>query len=408
MERICSLLELLNHPEEKLPVVHVGGTNGKGSVCWITSEILKQAGYKVGSFLSPHICSYRERFLINGAMIGASELKRYLDQVLELVEIMLARGEEHPTEFEVLTAIAFQYFRDQKIDIAVLEVGMGGLYDSTNVVVPEVSVISSVDYDHTQYLGNTLEEIALNKAGIIKAGIPVVIGILPDAARRVIIEQADLKNAPVHPSPEVRINRLGEGARQVSVQCPGEYHFITEFSLLGDFQLDNLAAALTVISLLNKRGFKVSIDEIKRALSAMEFPGRLQVVCRDPVIIADAGHNPHGGKAVAASLGRLWPDRKKILVIGMLDDKDAPGVLRELGGNTRAFIVTCPGGERAGGWRRLADIARSFYPEALVIEEENPERAVEAALGILNQNEYMLISGSFYLLGRICPKLKLL
>ena len=358
--------------------------------------------------MSPHICSYRERFCINGAMISATELKRYLEQVLALVERLLENGTDHPTEFEILTAIAFQYFQDQNVDIAVLEVGMGGLYDSTNVVIPQVSVISSIDYDHVQYLGDTLEKIALNKAGIIKTGIPVVIGRLPAAATSIIAEQAAMKKAPLYRNSEIQIIRLGEDREELSIYHPGAYHFTTEFSLLGDFQLDNLATALTVIRLLDSRGFKVSSDDIKQALSMIKFPGRLQPISRDPLIIADAAHNPHGCSAVAASLERMWPGRKKILVTGMLDDKDADGALSELGKNTRAFIITRPQGERAGRWRRLAAAAKFRFPGALIIEEEDPIKAVEIGLGMLNQNEYMLISGSFYLLGKICAKLKLI
>ncbi len=396
----------MDHPEKDLPVVHVAGTNGKGSTCWITAAVLKQAGYRVGSFLSPHISSYRERILIDGEMISGQDLAQYLDRVLKAAQHMLEKGWEHPTEFEVLTAIAFLYFKEQGIDLAVLEVGMGGLYDSTNVIIPEVSVITSIDYDHMQYLGDTLEKIAVNKAGIIKAGVPVVVGRLPEVARDVIEKQAAHLGTVVFSSSDIKIQRLECGTGRVSISNPDEYEIAADFSLLGEFQLENLATALKVIHILGQRGFKSKPDDICRSLSKIEFPGRFQMISKRPLIIADVAHNPHGCRALAASLEELWPGRSKVLVVGMLDDKDAAPALSALGKNTRVCIVTRPEGERSHNWQRLGEIFSSLYPDVDLIEEEEPAVAVKTGLGILNTNEYMLISGSFYLLGKIFFNIK--
>lgn len=406
MERIEALLNIMDNPQSHLKSVHVTGTNGKGSTCWIISSILHKAGYRVGSFLSPHISSYRERIRINGECISAKDMNDYLDLVLAAADRLILSGRERPTEFEVLTALAFQYFKDQQIDIAVLEVGMGGRYDSTNVIIPLVSVITSVDYDHVAYLGETLEEIALNKAGIIKPKVPVVVGDVPAPARRVIEDEAREKNAPIYVSSKAKVVRKGRPSDgMVDIIMPDVVLGTLPFSLPGDYQLANLATALTTIHVLIKKGWLISPTHITEALSAMSFPGRLQVTSRNPLIIADAAHNPHACRALRLSLESLLPDKERVLLLGMLDDKDALLSIKELGQATRAVVVTRPDTDRASNWRRVSGLFASLFPGIAVYEEEEPTRALNLALGILKENEYMLISGSFYLLGKIWNRL---
>lgn len=407
MERIEALLKLMGNPHSNLKTVHVAGTNGKGSTCWIIASILHKAGHRVGSFLSPHISSYRERILINGECISAKDMNDYLDQVMTAAERLATSGGEHPTEFEILTALAFQYFKDRQVEIAVLEVGMGGRYDSTNVITPLVSVITSIDYDHTAYLGETLEEIAFNKAGIIKREVPVVVGEIPEPAYRVIESEAREKRAPLHKSSKVKVLRRGRPLEgMVEIALPDAILAPQPFSLTGDYQLANLAAALTAVYILKQRGWLLDSMHIKEALANMRFSGRLQVMSRNPLVIADAAHNPHACRALRRSLESLLPDKERVLLLGMLDDKDALMSIRELGQATRAVVVTRPDQDRASNWRRLSAQFALAFPGVLVYEEEEPTRALEVALGILKENEYMLISGSFYLLGKVWSMLE--
>jgi len=406
MERIEALLTIMNNPQSGLQSVHVAGTNGKGSSCWIIASILHKAGYRVGSFLSPHISSYRERIRINGEYISAQDMNDYLDRVLAAADRLISAGGEHPTEFEILTALAFLYFKDQQVDIAVLEVGMGGRYDSTNVITPLVSVITSIDYDHTAYLGETLEEIAFNKAGIIKPRVPVVVGEVPEPAYRVIEREARKKRAPLCTSSTVQVLRKGvplDGL--IEIAWPDAVLGSLPFSLPGDYQLANLATALTAIHILKNRGWMISPVHIREALADISLAGRLQFMSRNPLIIADAAHNPHACRALRISLESLLPDKERVLLLGMLDDKDAFLSIRELGQATRAVVVTRPDRDRASNWRRLSSLFASLFPGVPIYEEEEPTRALELALGMLKDNEYMLISGSFYLLGRVWSSL---
>jgi dihydrofolate synthase/folylpolyglutamate synthase len=406
MERIEALLTIMDNPQSGLKSVHVAGTNGKGSTCWIIASILHKAGYRVGSFLSPHISSYRERIRINGEYISARDMNDYLDRVLAAADRLISAGGEHPTEFEILTALAFLYFKDQQVDIAVLEVGMGGRYDSTNVITPLVSVITSIDYDHTAYLGETLEEIAFNKAGIIKPRVPVVVGEVPEPAYRVIEREARKKRAPLCTSSTVQVLRKGaplDGL--IEIAWPDAVLGSLPFSLPGDYQLANLATALTAIHILRNRGWMISPVHIREALADISLAGRLQFMSRNPLIIADAAHNPHACRALRISLESLLPDKERVLLLGMLDDKDAFLSIRELGQATRAVVVTRPDRDRASNWRRLSSLFASLFPGVPVYEEEEPTRALELALGMLKDNEYMLISGSFYLLGKVWSSL---
>jgi len=391
----------MDHPEQGLAYVHVAGTNGKGSTSLMIAEILIAAGYQVGRYSSPHLHSYRERFTVNGEEIEDQELWSYLQVAKKHVEAMLKRGEEHPTEFEVLTALAFQYFAAHKVDVAVLEVGMGGTYDSTNVIKPLVSVITSIDFDHTSFLGSTLAEIASNKAGIIKPGVPVVTGTLEPEAREVISIRAANLGAAVHSSSDLHIMTSAASSPDVQVvdiDGAGWNLQGLSFSLLGDYQLKNMAVAIMTINILKEMGFNIEADDVRRALGRIRIPGRLEIVSRQPLVILDAAHNPHGARALADSLELLWPGRKRIVVMGVLDDKDRPGMVRPLMRNTRAVVVTRPIGPRSSCWQEVIVEWQKYLPSAAITERESIKDAVGAGLSLLEVAEYLLITGSFYVL----------
>lgn len=402
MERIEQLLKEMGNPEKDLNYVHIAGTNGKGSTSLIIASVLAEAGYRVGRFISPHVHSYRERFTINGQEIDAPTLKRYIDEVEEKIRSMTEKGFPHPTEFEVLTAIAFQYFKDEKVDIAVIEVGMGGLYDSTNVITPLVSVITSIGLDHVEFLGGTIAEVAYNKAGIIKNGVPVVVGRLPEEAFKVVLKVAQDKAASIYDSSMTWVEREEQNiyGQKVTIEFNGHELRGVSFSLLGDYQLDNLATAYTALMILKRQGLKIEDEDVRKALSSLKIPARLEIVSRDPLVIVDVAHNPHGAEALLSSLNNLLPGREKVLVCGIVDDKDAYETLRFLGQNTIKCIVTRPEGPRGNNWTRAADVLISLYPQMEVYQIENIEEAVKKGLAVLPSDAYLLITGSFYVINQ--------
>lgn len=401
LERIESLLQAMGNPQHNLNYIHVAGTNGKGSTSLIIADILIKAGYRVGRFSSPHLHSYLERFTVNGQEITEESIKSILDGIEKDIEAMLEKGEDHPTEFEVLTAIAFQYFKNEAVDIVVLEVGMGGSYDSTNVIKPLVAVITGVDYDHTDYLGTTLAEIAANKAGIIKPGVPVIAGIMADEALAVIKEQARSLGAPLYHSSQIKITRVGTpnlkgqflDIEGISFKMPR-----VKFSLRGDYQISNLAAALSAIEVMKAQGYRVEVPYIRQSLTTLSMPGRLEVVQYSPLVIVDAAHNPQGAKALADSLDSLLPDGKKILVIGLLDDKERDATLVALGRNTRMAIVTRPQGSRGRAWQEVQIQWQKNFPDIKALSVENISEAVNKGLDMLSGDDYLVITGSFYVL----------
>jgi len=395
------LLEEMGNPQQGLKYVHIAGTNGKGSTSLIIADVLIKAGYKVGRFTSPHLHSYSERFTVDGLEIRDEIFDSLLDSIEKHIQVMIKRGESHPTEFEVLTAVAFQYFKNEKVDVVVLEVGMGGSFDSTNVINPLVSVITGVDFDHTAYLGTTLEEIAANKAGIIKPGVPVIAGIMEDEALRVIKNQARLLGAQLYQSSQIMLTHAVSpnlDAQFLNIEGKGLKMEEVEFSLCGDYQLRNLAVALTVLRVMAGTGYGVDEKSIRNSLSELKMPGRLEVINRMPLVIADAAHNPQGALALADSLDSLLPGRKKVLVFGLVDDKDRESILRFLGRNTKAAVVTRPHGPRGTSWHEVKELWQDIYPDIEVIDIKNITTAVNKGLELLQADEYLVITGSFYVL----------
>jgi dihydrofolate synthase/folylpolyglutamate synthase len=386
-----------------MKVIHIAGTNGKGSTALIISSVLTEAGYRTGSFTSPHLHTYRERISIDGQPIAGTTFLSYLDKVRAVVEVMKREKADIPTEFEVLTAVALRYFADEMVDVVVLEVGMGGRYDSTNVVYPLAAVITRVERDHVAYLGQTLGEIAYNKAGIIKAGADVVIGEIGSEALSVIMDEC--QNLGAHPwkvAEYVRLSVLEPCHLQgwnVDIQALGLELQDVFFSLPGTYQLDNLRSALLVISLLRGEGWKLGETAIRRALGSLKWPGRLEVVHDDPLVLIDAAHNPDGVRALAVAVEQLMPARSRVLVCGIVDDKEAGEMLPGLSDLTRVCVITRPRGERSRNWRDKIMLAQEFFPAVLV--EESIEKALERALRECRNDEYVLVTGSFYILDAV-------
>ncbi len=325
LEIITSLLEALNNPHQQLAVIHVAGTNGKGSVCAMLESILRASGFKTGLYTSPHLIDFAERFRVQGEQISESKLAGYIQQ-LEVVADQVAdkMGQRPATFFEISTAIAFQYFADEAVDVAIIETGMGGRWDATNVVIPLISVITHIDIDHTNFLGNTIEEIASEKAGIIKPGRPVISAPQAEAA------MVELKKAgvPIIGSFEaVSVTKIGD-PQKVKIETHSQNLPPLNLPLFGECQRENCGVAVAALEVLADM-LDVEL-EFKKGLESVEWGARFQTLETNPLMILDGAHNPSAGRAMAKTLKELYPRKQIGFIFGFLDDKESIEFLRTL------------------------------------------------------------------------------
>lgn len=336
LERIAALCEALGNPQEGLRFIHVAGTNGKGSFCAMTEAVLRQAGYKTGLFTSPYIKVFNERMAVNGEMIGDEELAELTAYVRPFADSMT----DKPTEFELITAIAFLYFRRHGCDVVVLETGMGGRLDSTNIIRhPLLSVITGIALDHMSFLGDTVEKIAEEKAGIIKDGAPVLYGGENEAARRVIEAAAREKGSPFC---EVDYTQLicHRATLEGAVFDFGAYRQM-ELSLLGTYQPKNAAVVLQAVELLRRCGLDIPEEAVRQGLRSVRWRGRFERLSTDPLVIFDGAHNAQGIAAAVDSLHHYFPDQKVYVLTGVLKDKDYNAIAARLSEvASRAFVLT--------------------------------------------------------------------
>lgn len=367
LERIRELLERLGRPQDRLKFVHVAGTNGKGSICAYLASILSAAGYRTGMFTSPYIERFEERIRVDGAMISPDELRDVTLAVREHAEAMAEETGDHPTEFELMTAVALEHFARFGCDIVVLEVGLGGRLDSTNVIdAPEACVIARIGLDHTALLGNTLAAIAGEKAGIIKEGSAVVSWPQEPEAMAVI------EHAAAEHGCELRVPdfaQLEEGAiRWEDGASPFRSFSYREWTdlrtgILGSYQPQNATVALEVVSVLRGRGWHIPDEAVRAGVARTRWPGRFEIVegGSSPdgfAIVVDGGHNPQGARALADSLAEVFPGRKPVFVIGVLEDKDYPRMLEDVLPLGSAFVCVTPDNPRALPAHKLARAIR--------------------------------------------------
>ena len=367
LERIRELLERLGRPQDRLKFVHVAGTNGKGSICAYLASILSAAGYRTGMFTSPYIERFEERIRVDGAMISPDELRDVTLAVREHAEAMAEETGDHPTEFELMTAVALEHFARCGCDIVVLEVGLGGRLDSTNVIdAPEACVIARIGLDHTALLGNTLAAIAGEKAGIIKEGSAVVSWPQESEAMAVI------EHAAAEHGCELRVPdfaQLEEGAiRWEDGASPFRSFSYREWTdlrtgILGSYQPQNATVALEVVSVLRGRGWHIPDEAVRAGVAQTRWPGRFEIVegGSSPdgfAIVVDGGHNPQGARALADSLAEVFPGRKPVFVIGVLEDKDYPRMLEDVLPLGSAFVCVTPDNPRALPAHKLARAIR--------------------------------------------------
>ncbi|MFZ5639769.1 MAG: bifunctional folylpolyglutamate synthase/dihydrofolate synthase [Bacillota bacterium] len=395
--RIEELMRRLGNPHRRLNIVHIGGTNGKGSTTAMAASILRAAGYRTGTFTSPHLHRYNERYRINGEEIPDDRIAALITRLRPHLEQMAAEGFEHPTEFEVSTAMAFLYFCEEKVDFLVLEVGLGGAIDSTNVAAPLVSVITNVAMDHMDYLGETLEEIASVKAGIIKPGIPLVTAAAGPALE-VIRQQARENGAAIiEIGGDTTFEILESSIRgeRFNLFTPRESYADLHIGLIGSHQVVNAATAVTAVELLNGRGFRITREAVAQGLAAARWPARLEIVQENPVVLLDGAHNYDGAVSLHRALTEIFSYRRLILVLGMLGDKEREKVIAKLTPLAAAVVVTRPNSPRAGEWQKVADEAKKYVGEVCL--EENIHDAVKKAVALAGGADLVCVTGSLYM-----------
>lgn len=401
LENIQYLLKLLGSPQQGLKIIHVAGTNGKGSTSAFLHGILKMAGYRVGLYTSPYLETFTERIQINGEKIPEEKLAHYTARVKEKIQQMVEEGKNHPTEFEVVTAIAFTYFQEEQVDYLVLEVGLGGRLDATNVVeAPLVSVITPIGFDHMQYLGNSLEEIAFEKGGIIKNNCITVISPQQEEAMTVLKElclERSSRYVPVQPG-NLKVHSSSLEGQCFSVEMMDTFYHEVKIKMLGQHQIDNCCTALWVIEALKRYAdLKIQKEDLYKGLNETIWPGRLEVLRKSPLTIIDGAHNTHGAEALKQSIVELLRDYQITLVIGMLADKDVKGYLDLIIPHVQRVVVTRPDNPRAMEPIQLAELIKGYSKPVWI--QENIPRAIEEAYGITKENEAIIVAGSLYMIG---------
>ena len=394
LARINALLDKMGHPERSLKFVHVTGTNGKGSTCAMVASVLRQAGYRTGLYTSPYITRFNERIQINGEMIPDEELCAITAEIKPLADSTF----EQPTEFEMVTAIAFAWFARRQCDIVVCEVGLGGEFDATNVIgSPEAAVLCSVGLDHTEVLGDTLEKIAATKSGIIKPGCDAVLYRSTPGVEAVVEQRCRDVGAALH---KVDFTQLHLHSRSLEGQIFdfGDLKAL-RLPLLGEHQLHNAAVALTTLAVLQKRGWRISESDIRQGLERVVWPGRFQIIRKEPLFLIDGGHNPQCIQALAQNITDYLPGRPLTVLTGVLRDKDYHCMYRSVAEHAVEFIAVTPDNPRALTAQELADYLASFGKPVSACA--SVAEGVRLAISHAGKDGTVLCYGSLYLLGDV-------
>ncbi len=396
MERIEALLTHLGHPEQKIKTVHITGTNGKGSVSAMITNILLCSGLKVGTFTSPHFVKYNERIQLNGQDISDEAFATTCTAVAGAVDFVKEQGMDQPTQFEVLTAAAFLYFALEQVDYAVIEVGLGGLWDSTNVITPVVSVITNVTLEHTDRLGKTVEDIAMQKAGIIKDNVPVVTAATGEALGP-IKAMSLFKQAPLYiygqafSAQEVLSSMQG----QTFTLSSGYYNSNYDILLPGEHQLSNTAVAVVAAKIMSKQDKRITELALHQGVAHTKWPGRLELIAQRPDVILDGAHNPSGATALRRALDKYYPGQAIHFVFGMMADKNMQQVSEILfkTGDV-VYTVRADAGARAASAEQLAGIVGPQATSYAVLSD-----AYESACREAGSAGIVCVCGSLYLIG---------
>jgi dihydrofolate synthase/folylpolyglutamate synthase len=409
LENIGRLCRSLGHPERAFHAIHVAGTNGKGSVTAMVHEALRAAGYRSGRYTSPHLSDLRERFVIDGEPVSADLLNAAGEQVLRCAERLRESGDLQapPTFFEATTAMAFELFRTVGVDVGVIEVGLGGRFDATNVLEPRLGAITSIGLDHQQYLGTSLSAIAREKAGIIKAGMRVVVGDMPEIAARTIRAIADEREATLlHGGGDREVDvDFEEGAAVLTVRTGRATYGPVRLGLRGMHQVGNALVAIRLLEESRVYGLEVTPSAIVAGLADANWPARLELVTwpdSTRQLLIDAAHNPDGAAALAAHLRRFASSRPP-LVVGVMRDKDVTSIARALLPVTSTIVATGAPTPRAMPPDELASAVRALDSSRSVLVEPDPDAAVELAF---RYSPFVCVAGSIFLAGAVRDALR--
>jgi dihydrofolate synthase/folylpolyglutamate synthase len=389
LDNIRWLLDLVENPHHFIKTIHIAGTNGKGSTATMLTHILKEGGFRVGKYTSPHLVSFTERITVNEIEITEEEVADITEYIRDRV---IEKDKNRPfTFFDFTTAIAFEYFRRAKVDIAVIETGLGGRLDSTNVLLPILSIITNIAYDHTDQLGSSLASIAFEKAGIIKQGTPIVTGC-EGISQKIIEDRAKELQCPLY-----MLNRdfTYEKTGDQTLAYKGINRILRNVfvNLYGDHQLANCALALCAAEVSSSLGFFVQDDAMLRALSGVTWQGRLEKVKENPLVLLDAAHNPHSVHALSEFIHTHFRDKKKILVFGVMKDKEYEKMLEEILPVMDIVIFTKPNTERALSPHSM----QSCLDSAIITGDMRT--ALKKARTMATENDLILVTGSFYTIG---------
>ncbi|MBU3106528.1 bifunctional folylpolyglutamate synthase/dihydrofolate synthase [Clostridium gasigenes] len=402
LKRTFRLLELLGNPQNKIKLIHIAGTNGKGSTTAMISKILMGNGYKVGMYTSPFLEEFEERIQINRVNIPKEKLANLMDELKIAVDKVIEEGYNHPTEFEIITCLMFLYFYKENIDFGVIEVGLGGRLDSTNVITPIISIITSISYDHTNILGNTLTKISREKSGIIKECVPVVIFPQEEEVLKVIKSKCKELNAPLHIINEIDselIEILQEEKPYQKVKIKGikdEYNI--KLPLLGEHQILNLSLAIKAIELLEKnKKVNISKEILERSLEDVCWNGRLEVMKKSPLVVLDGAHNIQGITTLKQNIEKYFKYKNIYLILGILADKDVEEMIKVITPMAKEVYAVTPNSIRA-------ELAEDLKNEVLKYNEnciafEKYEYALNKALEIAKEDDIIVACGSLYMVG---------
>ncbi len=397
------LLDRLGNPQKKCQFIHVAGTNGKGSTVAFLSNILAAAGYKTGMYTSPYIQRFNERIQVNGQHISDEAIAAYTAQVKAAVDAMVADGENHPTEFEIVTSLGFLYFAHEKCDVVVLEVGLGGRLDATNIIdCPLLAVITPLGLDHTEYLGNTIADIAFEKGGIIKEGGHVLSAPQPTNAIEVLQKLCQERNATCTIANYSQLAPLSHSLDGQSFSAPG-YERLT-IALLGPHQQENAYLAVLAVQLLREKGLNITQEALEAGLLNTRWPGRFEVVCKQPVTIIDGAHNQPGVETLCRGLATYFPGKKWCFVMGVLSDKDYAQMVQAVLPLAKRFITVTPNNPRALAAEDLAAYINNLCKEQQCLEPlATPFLQLKEALQEATQdpNALVCVFGSLYMQGDV-------
>lgn len=400
LQRTERILNILGNPHLKLKAVHIGGTNGKGSTTAMITQSLMEAGYRVGMYTSPYLEEFEERIQIQGENIPKDKLASVVSKVSEAVCRVINEGYDHPTEFEIITCAMFLYFYEEGVDIAIIEVGLGGRLDSTNVISPILSIITSISMDHMQVLGDTIAKIAYEKAGIIKNHVPLILYPQSEEALRVIEDTISSKECSlikVEENCSVHFCGVEESEYQrIKIDSRSDKYNI-KLHLLGSHQLLNCATAVTALETLNTLGFKVTREHIIAAMEKVVWKGRLEVMKKKPLVVIDGAHNIDGIKKLKESVGTYFHYKNMVLILGILADKEVHSMVKELVPLADKVITVTPHSDRAQLSKELEKVVSEHTSQCESIE--NYEEAYNRALSLAGDDTLILISGSLYMIG---------